>query len=237
MISNSRGAKRGMPVQGIALTLVAGVLAGLLFGSIMMGTIDTMWQTGARHHVGHTSLKLETDTSGTKLDPAVEVATSSVTASSTTKATSQINNIEGDTIHTVITSGGSGYQNFQGRIMYGTYKLVQAMPGGEKLTGFTRILHHVKEDELMEEIPTFHAKPMHPECDTWCDFPVADRPNAVWQWIQAVVKDPSMMKGAWVLLGECDYVWMRPLQAPGDAFASNVPGQQYKFGYIDAQHP
>ena len=35
---------------------------------------------------------------------------------------------------------------------YGTYKLVQAMPGGEVLTGFTRILHRVHEDECMDEV-------------------------------------------------------------------------------------
>jgi len=37
-------------------------------------------------------------------------------------------------------------------IRYGTYKLVQKMPGGEKLTGFTRILHRVKPDECMDEV-------------------------------------------------------------------------------------
>lgn len=32
------------------------------------------------------------------------------------------------------------------------------------------------------QIPTFRADPLHPECDGYCDFPVADRPNAVMQW-------------------------------------------------------
>lgn len=36
--------------------------------------------------------------------------------------------------------------------MYGTYKLVQAMPGGEFLTGFTRIMHRTKDDEVMGEV-------------------------------------------------------------------------------------
>jgi hypothetical protein len=35
---------------------------------------------------------------------------------------------------------------------YATYKLVQAMPGGDKLTGFTRILHRTVPDLLMEEV-------------------------------------------------------------------------------------
>lgn len=70
---------------------------------------------------------------------------------------------------------------------------------------------------LSPQIPTFRANPLHPECDTWCDFPVADRPNAVKQWMDAVLREPAMLKGAWILLLECDYVWMRPVQAP-DAY-------------------
>lgn len=142
----------------------------------------------------------------------------------------------GDTMHSVLTSNGSPYQNFQGRIMYGTYKLVQQMPGGDKLTGFTRILHRSTPDELMDEIPTFRANPLHPECDKWCDFPVADRPNAVWQWLTAVTAQPDMLKGAWVLLLECDYVWMKPVQAP-DAANPNLPGMQFHFDYIAPAHP
>lgn len=34
---------------------------------------------------------------------------------------------------------------------YGTYKLVQKMPGGEGLVGFTRILHRTRPDLLMDE--------------------------------------------------------------------------------------
>ncbi|GAX80911.1 hypothetical protein CEUSTIGMA_g8346.t1 [Chlamydomonas eustigma] len=161
----------------------------------------------------------------------------SSTASSTTSSTTLSSKPKGDTIHTLMTSSGSGYQNFQGRIMYGTYKIVQGMSGGDKLTGFTRILHRVKPDECMDEIPTFHAKPLHPECDVWCDFPVADRPNAVAQWVDSVKADPSKLLGAWVLLTECDYVWIKPMPVPGDAISSDVPGWQFHFGYIIAQHP
>ncbi|GFH17753.1 uncharacterized protein HaLaN_14448 [Haematococcus lacustris] len=67
-------------------------------------------------------------------------------------------------------------------LRYGTYKLVQAMPGGEKLTGFTRVMHRTTDDFLMDEVPTFRAQPLHPKCDEYCDFPVADRANAVVQW-------------------------------------------------------
>ena len=53
------------------------------------------------------------------------------------------------------------------RIAYATYQLVLNTPGGERFTGFTRILHRTKPDELMNEIPTFRADPLQPACDDW----------------------------------------------------------------------
>ena len=44
------------------------------------------------------------------------------------------------------------------------------------------------------------------------------------------------LQGAWVLLLECDYVWMKPMPSPGDAYGSTALGWQYHFGYIIAQH-
>lgn len=35
---------------------------------------------------------------------------------------------------------------------YATYKLVQKQPGGEKMVGFTRILHRTKDDILVSEV-------------------------------------------------------------------------------------
>jgi hypothetical protein len=58
------------------------------------------------------------------------------------------------------------------RIAYATYKLMQAMPGGARHVGFTRILHRTVEDELMGEVPTFRANPLQPKCDDWCEYPV-----------------------------------------------------------------
>jgi hypothetical protein len=57
---------------------------------------------------------------------------------------------QGSTVHTICTSNGSPYTNFQNRIMYATYKMAHKAPGGEILAGFTRILHRTVEDELME---------------------------------------------------------------------------------------
>ena len=50
---------------------------------------------------------------------------------------------------------------------YGTYKLVQKMPGGEKLTGFTRILHRVKPDEWYWVSTPRHG-PMRHFCTIGC---------------------------------------------------------------------
>ena len=58
-------------------------------------------------------------------------------------------------------------QNYQLRIAYATYKLIQQMPGGERHVAFTRILHRTKPDQLMEEIETFRADPLQPNCDDW----------------------------------------------------------------------
>ncbi len=72
-----------------------------------------------------------------------------------------------DTIHTLCTGNGSPYQNYQLRIAYATYRLVQRMPGGERHVAFTRILHRTKPDALMGEIETFRADPLQPKCDDW----------------------------------------------------------------------
>lgn len=37
---------------------------------------------------------------------------------------------------------------------YATFKLAKKKPGGEKMTGFTRILHRSEEDVLMTEVTT-----------------------------------------------------------------------------------
>ena len=44
------------------------------------------------------------------------------------------------------------------------------------------------------QVPTWRANPLHPKCDTWCDFPVADRANAVAQWITAAKADSSLIQ-------------------------------------------
>jgi len=67
------------------------------------------------------------------------------------------------------------------------------------------------------QFPTFRAYPLEPACDTWCEFPVKDRPNAVVQWLMAAEQNPDIIKGAWLLMLESDYVWMKPLEVCGAA--------------------
>eukprot|EP00197_Chlamydomonas_leiostraca_P008698 CAMPEP_0202860356 /NCGR_PEP_ID=MMETSP1391-20130828/2094_1 /ASSEMBLY_ACC=CAM_ASM_000867 /TAXON_ID=1034604 /ORGANISM="Chlamydomonas leiostraca, Strain SAG 11-49" /LENGTH=430 /DNA_ID=CAMNT_0049539511 /DNA_START=142 /DNA_END=1434 /DNA_ORIENTATION=+ len=225
--------------KGVLLAL--GVLCGYIAGMVIMETADIMFTTRVERHL-HTieapgSLSQVSQTDGSTGGSVAHGGSSSATSTATQsqQAEEEYKPPAGDTIHSLLTSNGSPYQNFQGRIMYGTYKLVQQMPGGEKLTGFTRVMHRTTPDGLEDEIPTFRATPLHPECDTYCDFPVADRPNAVMQWIRAVEQEPRLLKGAWVLILECDYVWMKPMQAPNAA--SSAPAMQYHFDYIQVEHP
>ena len=88
----------------------------------------------------------------------------------------------------------------------------------------------------VQEIPTFHAKPLHPDCDNWCPFPVADRPNAVRQFFEAAAKDPSLIQAPWILLIETDYVWMRPLQKVPTA-ESSANSWAFQYGYIMPTYP
>ncbi|EFN52021.1 hypothetical protein CHLNCDRAFT_139592 [Chlorella variabilis] len=91
-------------------------------------------------------------------------------------------------------------------IMFGTYKLVQKMPGGDKMVAFTRILHRTTQDALSPRVPTFLAKPLHPECDAWCDYPVADRPNAIRQFLDAARADPGLIRAPWLYMIETDFI-------------------------------
>lgn len=97
-------------------------------------------------------------------------------------------------IHMLLTSNGNAYQNYQTRILLGTLDLIRGMPGGERHVGITRVLHRTKPDALMSVVETFHATPLQPQCDGWCEYPVSDRANAVRQFFDAAAKRPEMIK-------------------------------------------
>lgn len=123
--------------------------------SVSRGTISSQrtaelqfFETGVERHFHHTQAIY----APTKADPTAQ--SQHLPAPSVAKVAPALHSKsfveEGRTVHTLCTSNGSPYINFQSRIMYGTYKLAQKMPGGEKMVAFTRILHRTLPDELMQ---------------------------------------------------------------------------------------
>mmetsp|Transcript_39561 Transcript_39561/g.126221 ORF Transcript_39561/g.126221 Transcript_39561/m.126221 type:complete len:597 (+) Transcript_39561:2730-4520(+) len=137
---------------------------------------------------------------------------------------------KGTGVHTVVTCNGSPYVNFQMRIHYATYLAMKKMPGAEHMRHFTRILHRKKPDALMGEVPTVRVDPLHPACDTWCEFPVHDRPDAFAKWLDT--KDSE--KGEYILLIETDYVWIKPMPIP---LGGIVKPLAYHYDYINPFYP
>ena len=137
--------------------------------------------------------------------------------------------------HVVATSNGSPYLNIQTRILYASYKAAAAAPGGASMAGFTRILHRSAPDALSGEVPTVRVDPATPACDSWCEFPVADRPPAFASWLAAVARGDAPLAGRWVALIETDYVFIAPLAPPPSS--SSDAGLVFPFGYITPSHP
>ena len=79
----------------------------------------------------------------------------------------------------------------------------------------------------MGEVPTVRVDSLHAACDKWCEFPVADRPNAVAAWLKT---DDSRL-GDWIFMIETDYVWMRAPPPP----AATAKPQAFHFHYINPQ--
>eukprot|EP00892_Ulva_mutabilis_P001996 jgi/Ulvmu1/11798/UM080_0009.1 len=226
--------KQPVTVRAMLLVGCTGLVTGLILGCTMMGSMHALFETSVEHHRHHK----HAIHAPTKADVDVQGQTIPSTSTSTAVPALNADNLveKGQTVHTLCTSNGSPYINFQSRIMYGTYQLTQKMPGGENMVAFTRILHRTQPDELMKEIPTHHVQPLHPRCDTWCEFPVADRPNAVKQFLAAAAEDRSLVKAPWILLIETDYVWMSPLQQIPMA-ESRDSGLAFPYGYIQPAYP
>lgn len=123
--------------------------------------------------------------------------------------------------------------NWQSRVMYATYVAAMASdPQGPLARGaFTRVLHRGTDDELMAEMHTKRFDPAHPNCDTYCSFPVADRSPALLAWMDT--EDAG--RCSHVLLVETDYVFVKPLSAallPRDGTALAFP-----YSYIVPNYP
>ena len=70
----------------------------------------------------------------------------------------------------------------------------------------------------------------------WCEFPVADRPDAVHKWLQT----PDSRLGDWLYLVETDYVWRAPVPAPPlppPGSSAGIRAYTFHFHYINPQWP
>ena len=85
--------------------------------------------------------------------------------------------------------------------MYYTYMKLKDYPLSD-MGGFTRTLHDGKEDDLMEEIPTFVAKPLPSDRG----YVILNRPWGVWQWLARTQIDEDS-----VLMLEPDYIFTKPM--------------------------
>ena len=176
-------------------------------------------------HPDHLGLRLDdpppAPSSSTRSESSNRASTSSSSSSSSGTTLPKPSGI-----HVLCTSNGSPYLNWQTRIMYRTFQKVQ--PGSDMLH-FTRLLHRRTDDELMAEVPTVRVDSLHAACDKWCEFPVADRPDALRKWLQT---DDSR-RGEWIVMIETDYVWKRPLRLP----SPDSPAVAFHFHYINPNYP
>lgn len=80
--------------------------------------------------------------------------------------------------------------------------------GNCEMGGFTRILHTGKPDDLVDQIPTFVAKPLRDP--RWPEVPARygqlNRPYAIWQWLNS-----TNIAEDFILLSEPDHIFLHPL--------------------------
>ncbi|KAI3431793.1 hypothetical protein D9Q98_010546 [Chlorella vulgaris] len=127
--------------------------------------------------------------------------------------------------HTVITAAGSAV-HWQSRVGYYWFKKMKKQceaAGNCQMGGFTRLLHTGQPDDLMNEIPTWVAKPLpaeHPDHG----YIVLNRPYALMQWVQQ-----ASIPEKYVLMSEPDHVWLKPMP---NLMRGNHPAS-FPFFYIE----
>jgi hypothetical protein len=131
-------------------------------------------------------------------------------------------------VHTVATSNGNDYSNYQTRVLYQTWKRVAEADGpNTMMRKFTRLLHRGADDDLMAEIPTVRVNPARPECDHGCDFVVADRSQALLEWSRMADSGTC----SHVLVIETDYLFVKPVRRELLPSKGNSVG--FHFGYVN----
>ena len=156
------------------------------------------------------------------------ISSSSSSSSSSSQRRSSEDGPKKKTVHFVVTSNGNRYMNWQTRVLYRSF-LRQAVAENSALAAFTRILHRTSDDELMQEIPTLRFDPLQPDCDVWCSYPVADRADAIARWLET----DDAKRHEYVLVGETDYLFMKPLTVSSLPPATSMG---FPFGYIVPAH-
>lgn len=133
-------------------------------------------------------------------------------------------------LHTMITSNGAPYMNWQTMVFYQTWKTV-ASEKDSILKHVTRILHRSTDDELMDLIPTWRVDPTHVECDNFCDYAVKDRARAIAQWM----KTDDSRQCSHILMAETDYLFIR--SPPPSVLLAKGHSYGFLFGYIVPSYP
>ena len=133
-------------------------------------------------------------------------------------------------VHTMITSNGSPYMNWQTRVFYQTWKKA-ASEKDSVLRHFTRILHRSTDDSLMDLVPTWRADPTHVECDNSCDYAVKDRARAIAEWM----KSDDSRRCSHILMAETDYLFIR--SPPPSVLLAKGISYGFLFGYIVPSYP
>ncbi|GAB2233546.1 hypothetical protein Droror1_Dr00002772 [Drosera rotundifolia] len=125
--------------------------------------------------------------------------------------------------HTAVTASDSVYNGWQCRVMYYWFKRFGGDGGkGGEMGGFTRILHSGKGDGLMDEIPTFVAKPLPAGVDQ--GYIVLNRPWAFVQWLQQ-----ADIKEDYILMAEPDHIIVKPIPN----LSRDGLGAAFPFFYIE----
>ena len=133
-------------------------------------------------------------------------------------------------LHGVMTSSGNAYMNWQSRIMYQTWQNHASQPWIHHESS-RDVLHKGRDDELMVEIPTMRFEPIQTHCDSWCDYPVADRSSAIARWSQTSDSETC----SHIVMLETDHVIVK---SPPESILL-PPGQAYgfEFSHINVNHP
>jgi len=129
----------------------------------------------------------------------------------------------------IVTTNGNRYMNWQTRVCYKSYQ-AQASKPGSHLKAFKRLLHRASDDELMVEVPTIRIPSAHPDCDVWCQYPVADRGPALLEFLSR----PEAWEYEHLLIIETDHVFVDDLKIPLPAKGRGVA---FPFGYINPTYP